>query len=245
MKDPAILFYTSDFLTGTIYLNFEERGKFIYLLCTMHQHGRLSEETIRLLVGSISVNLTKKFKIDNDGLWYNERLELEASKRANFTQSRRENGKKGGRPIIKEPKENLMVNHMDNLMPNHMGNHMGNANENVNEDINTNVLSKKRKLKKPSLQEFIDYFVSKGSTEQQGKHWFEYYDIADWHDINGKPVVNWKQKVLPKIESFLKTKTNDRKTNGEIHIQRHNEQLEWAKQWDVELGFDVSQSKGN
>ena len=121
MKDPAILFYTSDFLTGTIYLNFEERGKFIYLLCTMHQHGRLSEETIRLLVGSISVNLSKKFKIDDDNMWYNERLEAEAEKRANFTLSRRNNGKQGGRPKNKEPIGNLMVNHMDNLMPNHMG----------------------------------------------------------------------------------------------------------------------------
>ena len=245
MKDPAILFYTSDFLTGTIYLNFEERGKFIYLLCTMHQHGRLSEETIRLLVGSISVNLTKKFKIDNEGNWYNERLELEAEKRANFTLSRRNNGKQGGRPKNKEPTNNLMVKHMDNLMPNHMGNHMGNANEDVNDNKDVNVLKNKRKLKKPSLQEFIDYFVSKGSTEQQAKHWFEYYEVGDWNDINGKPVVNWKQKVLPKIESFLKTKTNDRKTNGEIHIDRHNQQIDWAKQWDIELGFDVPQSKTN
>jgi uncharacterized protein YdaU (DUF1376 family) len=233
MKDPAILFYTSDFLTGTMTMTFEERGKFIYLLSTMHQHGRLSEETIRLLVGSISDNLKKKFRIDENGLWYNERLELESTKRAKFTESRRNNGNKGGRPKIIDINNNLMVNHKDNLM--------GNENENDNE----NRIKSKRKLKKPSIEEFTNYFISKGSTEQQGKHWYDYYDVADWHDTNGKPVINWKQKVLPKIESFLKTKSDGRKTNGKIYIDRHKEQLSWAKQWDIQLGLDVPESKTN
>jgi hypothetical protein len=233
MKDPAILFYTSDFLTGTMTMTFEDRGKFIYLLCTMHQHGRLSEETIRLLVGSISDNLKKKFRIDETELWYNERLELETTKRAKFTESRRNNGNKGGRPKINNPINNLVVKHKDNLM--------GNENENENE----NRIKNKRKLKKPSIEEFTSYFVSRGSTEQQGKHWFDYYDVADWHDTNGKPVINWKQKVLPKIESFLKTKTDERKSNGQVHIERHSQQLDWAKQWDIELGFDVPEGKAN
>jgi hypothetical protein len=154
MKDPAILFYTSDFLTGTMTMTFEERGKFIYLLSTMHQHGRLSEETIRLLVGSISDNLKKKFRIDENGLWYNERLELESTKRAKFTESRRNNGNKGGRPKIIDITNNLMVNHKDNLM--------GNENENDNE----NRIKSKRKLKKPLS-------LSHLSIVNSSKTWYE------------------------------------------------------------------------
>ena len=115
-KDPAFLFYSSDFLTGTLIMPFEDRGKYITILAYMHQNGWLSEETIRLLVGSVSDNLKSKFGIDNNGLWFNSRLEEEVIKRSNFVDSRKENGKKGGRPPKKstisldddlKPKDNL------------------------------------------------------------------------------------------------------------------------------------------
>ena len=43
-KDPAFLFYSSDFLTGTMFLSDEQTGRFIKLLCVQHQKGRLSEK---------------------------------------------------------------------------------------------------------------------------------------------------------------------------------------------------------
>jgi len=104
-KDPAFLFYSSDFLTGTLIMSFEDRGKYITILAYMHQNGRLSEETIRLLVGNVSDNLRLKFGFDKNNLWFNERLEEEISKRSNFVDSRKENGKKGGRPTKKSIKE--------------------------------------------------------------------------------------------------------------------------------------------
>lgn len=109
MKDPAFLFYSSDFLTGTMTLTFEDKGKFIMLLAAMHQQGRMDEETIRLLVGSISDKLKAKFRIDEDGKWYNVRLEYEAAKRSKFAESRKKNGELGGRPP-KKPTENLTNN---------------------------------------------------------------------------------------------------------------------------------------
>lgn len=131
-KDPAFLFYSQDFYTGVATLNWEERGKFISILCLMHQQGRMSEETIRFLVGSVSDNLKTKFRIDEKGLWYNERLEIEAAKRNAFTESRRNNGEKGGRPKTNKPKAKPTQNHKVNHMDNHMGNE--NVNVIVNED---------------------------------------------------------------------------------------------------------------
>lgn len=125
-KDPAVLFYTSDFLSGVMDLDMEERGQYITLLCAQHQKGHLSEKTIRLLVGSVSVSVLEKFTVDLHGLYYNQRMEEEISKRLNFIDSRVENGKKGGRP--KKPNENLVVNHMPNLP----------ENENENRNINDN-----------------------------------------------------------------------------------------------------------
>lgn len=126
-KDPAFLFYSQDFYTGVATLSWEDRGKFISILCLMHQQGRMNEETIRFIVGSVSDNLKAKFSIDDKGLWYNERLEKEAEARAKFTESRRLNGSKGGRPENKKP--NAKPN--KKLVDNHTVNRMEDENEDV------------------------------------------------------------------------------------------------------------------
>lgn len=126
-KDPAFLFYSQDFIVGVQTMTYEDRGKYITVLCQMHQQGRMSEETISFLVGSISVNLRSKFLIDENGLWYNKRLEQEAQKRAEFTESRRNNGKQGGRPKKQKP----LGKPYGKASAKHMGNHMGNENEDV------------------------------------------------------------------------------------------------------------------
>lgn len=125
-KDPAFLFYSSDFLNGVSDLTMEERGQFITLLCLQHQKDGLNEKTIRLSVGSVSVDVMDKFRL-SDGKYFNNRLCEEIEKRKNYTASRRENGLKGGRPKAK-----------DNLMDKHMVNHMEDENENDNENINAN-----------------------------------------------------------------------------------------------------------
>ena len=40
MKDPAFLFYSSDFLSGTMLMTDEEIGQYIKLLCLQHQKRR-------------------------------------------------------------------------------------------------------------------------------------------------------------------------------------------------------------
>lgn len=106
-KDPAFLFYSQDFLVGTMAMPFEERGRYITLLCYIHQNGPISEETIRLLVGSFSDILRLKFLQNEIGLFYNNRLSIEVEKRLKFTESRTLNGSKGGRPKKEQPKQKL------------------------------------------------------------------------------------------------------------------------------------------
>jgi len=118
MRDPAFLFYSSDFLTGCASLTMEERGQYITLLCLEHQLGRLSEKTIRLSVGSVSVDVLEKFKHDENGLLYNERLEIEIEKRSNFIDTRRTNGLKGGRPKVENNKPIGLANGKPNGKPN-------------------------------------------------------------------------------------------------------------------------------
>lgn len=126
-KDPAFLFYSQDWIVGCQTLSMEERGQYITLIANMHQQGRMDEETIRLLVGSLSVRLKRKFRIDSKGFYYNERLEEECLKRSKFTESRRNNGLLGGRPPLAEKTDRLPVAKPN---PKATQNHMGNENEN-------------------------------------------------------------------------------------------------------------------
>lgn len=119
-KDPAVLFYTGDFLNGCAGLTMEERGQYITILCLQHQLGHLSEKTIRLSVGSVSVDVLNKLSIDADGNYFQNRMEEEIEKRSQFINSRTLNGSKGGRPKkangkpydkpLGQPKQNRIIN---------------------------------------------------------------------------------------------------------------------------------------
>jgi uncharacterized protein YdaU (DUF1376 family) len=79
-------------------MNMEQRGMYMTLLCLQHQQGHLSEEDMLDVCGKKDRKVFSKFKLDDDGLYYNERMDIELKKRKEYSQSRSENGKKGGRP---------------------------------------------------------------------------------------------------------------------------------------------------
>lgn len=89
-QDPAFLFYTSDFLAGVSDLTMEERGQYITLLCLQHQKGHLSKKNIGIAVPNATADTMAKFKIDENGLYYNERLEIEINNRKAFTEKQRQ-----------------------------------------------------------------------------------------------------------------------------------------------------------
>ena len=97
-KDPAFLFYSSDFLTGCSDLTMEERGQYITLLCLQHQKGHLTDKIIKLSVGNVSDDVIKKFSQDENGLFYHKKVEELIEKRKKFAESRKANGSLGGRP---------------------------------------------------------------------------------------------------------------------------------------------------
>lgn len=154
VKSPAFLFYSSDFLSGITDLTMEERGQYITLLCLQHQKGHLSEKTIRLSVGSVSVDVLSKFNQDEEGNFYNKRLKDEMWKRENFTQSRRKNGQNGGRP---PKKEEPSAKPLDKPLGYALGLASENLpdNENDNEDINKDKEEEKGKYNYAFDSEFF------------------------------------------------------------------------------------------
>lgn len=90
-KSPAFLFYTQDFLVGTMDMTDEEVGKYIRLLCRQHTKGNINPK----FMSDLSEEILSKFTKDNQGNYYNKRLKQEIDKRNKYAESRRTNRLKG------------------------------------------------------------------------------------------------------------------------------------------------------
>lgn len=90
-KDPAVLFYTSDFLSGTITMTMEQKGKYITLLCIQHQQGFLTDEDLETILTDKDKRVKEKFVKQADGNYINIKLKVESDRRKAYTESRRNN----------------------------------------------------------------------------------------------------------------------------------------------------------
>ena len=129
MKNPAFLFYPSDFITGTLFMNNESVGAYIRVLCMQHEKGHLAENEIKKICKKNEIYLTiiSHFKKDKKGLFFNKRLDLEKEKRQKYSESRSKNRANPNQKKIS------YENHMKNISKSYEE-HM----ENINEDENNN-----------------------------------------------------------------------------------------------------------
>lgn len=203
-KDPAFLFYPSDFIIGTAFMNYEQKGKYISLICYQHQLGHLSDEQMISICGAKDEMIFGKFKKDETGLYYNERLDVEKTKRNLFCKSRKLSRTSNVRGTYVERMEN--------------------ENENSN---TTNTTINLNKEEKKQYLEFV--YMTQGQHDQlaqklgitvlntyverlnnyigsQGKRYkSHYHTILSWHAKDGgikpyvsKPIDNrdlWEKKA--------------------------------------------------
>ena len=198
-KDPAFLFYSSDFLNGVADLTMEERGQFITLLCLQHQKGTLTDKTIRLSLGSVSVDVLSKFSKDKDGNFFNERLSEEIEKRIQFTESRRNNGSKGGRP-------------KNNTKPLGLAKH--NLMEDVNENENEDIIINKSKCTFEEVYEYMAFRIGTEVAKIEAEKFVNYYTSNGWK-VGKNPMKSWTHAVnnwITNAKQYAKgTSNNQRK----------------------------------
>jgi hypothetical protein len=175
MKDPAILFYTSDFLSGTMTMTNEQVGAYMRLLCLQHQKGELSEKDMLFICGTRDEDIWNKFEKSESGTYFNSRLRFEIERRKAYSESRRNNRKK--KDISKTYVE-----------------HMENENENVNRTKKKGGAGGKQFVP-PTLEEVIAYFKLRGYTQESAERAFYYYHENAWKDKNNTQVQNWKSKM--------------------------------------------------
>lgn len=169
-NDPAFLFYTGDFTTGTQFFTDEQVGIYIRLLMAQHQHGHLSDKQVKMICRTHDEDVMLKFEKDSDGKFFNKRLEDEIFKRKKYSLSRSEN-KKG------KIKDMLIIS---KSYDNHMENE--NENENINEYgiENKNQLSKIKNFQIPEISELVEYFELRHSTEIEAAKFYNFYQSKNW-----------------------------------------------------------------
>ena len=100
-KDPAFLFYTQDFYTGTRLMTPEERACYIDLLIYQHQYEFIPNDLDRTLLfctgvakATLEATLEAKFERGDKG-WFNERLKNVILGRQEFKEKTSQSGKIG------------------------------------------------------------------------------------------------------------------------------------------------------
>jgi len=174
-KDPAFLFYSNDFLSGTFLMSNEQVGKYIRLLCLQHQKGTLTKKDMLNICQTYDEDIFNKFAVDNKDNYFNIRLKEEFEKRRAYSESRSKNRK--------SKKDDKLSKSYDE--------HMENEDEDVNKDE-----KRKRKFVPPTLIEIKLYFKENGYKEDIAEKAFKGYDVANWIDSKGNKILNWKQKCI-------------------------------------------------
>jgi hypothetical protein len=171
-------------------MSMEQKGKFITLLCIQHQKGHMIEKDMLQICGTYDEDIFSKFKKDNDGKFYNERLKEEVEKRKAYSESRRNNRKK---------KEDMIdisktyVQHMENE----------NENENVIKEKKVSV------FKKPTIEDVKTYMKELGMNDIS-ERWMSHYESNGWL-VGKNKMKDWKASV--RTWKLNNLQTEDIKTN--------------------------------
>jgi uncharacterized protein YdaU (DUF1376 family) len=177
-KDPAFLFYTSDFLTGTMFMTNEQVGIYIRLLCSQHQHGGIIDKiSFNSLVGNHEV-VRVKFEETESGFYNIRLMEVMGARNA------KSNNLSLAVKKVWEERKNAIPLKSDAIPMQLHKNSKGKAKK-------TNAIP----MELVNENEVIDYFILNGYKKEVAIRAFNYYNEANWHDASGKKVLNWKQKM--------------------------------------------------
>jgi hypothetical protein len=141
------------------------------------------------ICGTYDEDIFSKFKKDNDGKFYNERLKEEIEKRKAYSESRRNNRKK------KEDMIDISKTYVQ---------HMENENENENVIKNKKVTS----FQKPTIEQVEEYMKERGMSNYASR-FHNFYESKGWMVGKNKmkdwkaAVRNWEddKKTAPKTEA--------------------------------------------
>lgn len=214
-KDPAFLFYSQDFQTGTQFFTDAQVGMYLRLMIAQHQHGHLSEKHMLHICKAHDEDVLSKFTKDEHGLYYNERLDSEINKRKTYTESRRNNAQQPKKQKVKRKKAygKAYASHMENEIDN----------ENINKiDKEIIVLFNESFIKE--WKRWIEYKKTEHHDEFKSED-TELESIKNLHEISNGSIDSAKKIISNSIAHRWKGLFKLKKEDG-----THKQQVNGSKQ---------------
>jgi uncharacterized protein YdaU (DUF1376 family) len=228
-KDPAFLFYPNDWIGGTMGMTFEEKGAYMELLMMQFNRGHMTTHMVGQLVGQIWDKIKDKFTQDEQGMWYNRRLEEEKEKRQKFTQSRR-NNISGENQHTKNKK---LTTTSERSHDQHMTTHMEDVNVNENEiDYffnSLNFIENWKTWKDYKKNQFKFNFKSTNSEQIAINHLIK---LSEKKEQNAIDIIN--QSIANGWKGFFQLKTNQNGKTTTSPEDKFNAYVEYANRWNPE-----------
>ena len=228
-KDPAFLFYPNDWIGGTMGMTFEEKGAYMELLMMQFNRGHMTTHMVGQVVGQIWDKIKDKFTQDEQGMWYNRRLEEEKEKRQKFTQSRR-NNISGENQHTKNKK---LTTTSERSHDQHMTTHMEDVNVNENEiDYffnSLNFIENWKTWKDYKKNQFKFNFKSTNSEQIAINHLIK---LSEKKEQNAIDIIN--QSIANGWKGFFQLKTNQNGKTTTSPEDKFNAYVEYANRWNPE-----------
>lgn len=210
-KDPAMLWYWNDWNGGTMTLSRHLKGCYIDLLSAQFNSGPLSLDQIKTVLGTDKAHwdiLSKKFRkeVNSDGIevFFNERMETEKGKRAEFSNKQKER-------VLKRWNKDTTVN--TTVLPK-----KENTNENEDQEEEKGVgkgegflcndLDKKMELTRLEISaviEFISIVRQKVLNENDVKNYWKAFKLDNF---SKKEWYSSHEKLLSHFRHSLKNELN-------------------------------------
>lgn len=185
-KSPAFQFYPKDWLSNekVAAMTNKERGEYINLLCYDWINDGLSEALFK----GASTTVKDCFQ-PNGKKWFNPRLLFERKKQKEWRAKSSEGGKKSAKARWEKGKVGGKGGYkMVVTKPQPNGNSSSSSSSSNKKKYT------KKKFIPPTIEQIKEYAKESGY-DIDAAHVFKYYNTAGWKDSEGKPVLNWKQKI--------------------------------------------------
>lgn len=167
-RDPAFLFYYTAFGDGTKYMTDEEVGCYVRLLCEQADKGFITPKIFNRIIhdrATIKEAILEKFKVDDAGNYFNERLREEQIKRKKYTEGRIKNFDMG--------------KHKDSHKERDTENHT----KDINKDININLSN--RGNGKGEIVKYAQLFPNRFIDSEFEEHWNKW---IEFNEERGTPI---------------------------------------------------------
>ena len=230
MKDPAFLFYPNDWLGGTMGMTFEQKGAYMELLMLQFNRGHMTSHMIAHILGQnagqIWDMIKDKFEQDENGLFYNRRLDEEQNKRKAYSESRRNNITGKNQHSNKEKKDVNNNQHMIGHMTSHMENE--NINENINEISIENKEEEHEQISILTFDEFWELYDKKVGDKTKLRKKFETIKEADRAKIIEHVPLYKAATPEKKYRKDPQTYINNKSWNDEIIQSNGNSRKDYS-----------------